>query len=90
MLCKRSQRTSYTGEPRFALGVPLRVFSIPISVFRIILWHNPIKMCAHGAHTFIFHAPEGRASYAGGVLHAPPARFICGALRRSAPPYPLV
>ena len=40
-----------TGEPRFELGVPLCVFSIPISVFRIILWHNPIKMCAHGAHT---------------------------------------
>ena len=51
MLCKRSQRTSYTGEPRFALSVPLCVFSIPISAFRIILCYYPIKMCAHGAHT---------------------------------------
>ena len=40
-----------TGEPRFALRAPLCVFSIPIFVFRIILCHNPIKMCAHGAHT---------------------------------------
>ena len=40
-----------TGEPRFALRVPLCVFSIPIFAFRIILCHNPIKMCAHGAHT---------------------------------------
>ena len=47
-----------------------------------------IKMCAHGAHTFVFHAPEGRASYTVGVLHAPKARFACGAklrLRRTVP-----
>ena len=42
----------------------------------------------HGAHTFVFHAPEGRASYTVGVLHAPKARFACGAklrLRRTVP-----
>lgn len=39
-----------------------------------------IKMCAHGAHTFVFHAPEWRASYTAGVLHAPKARFACAAL----------
>ena len=47
-----------------------------------------IKMCAHGAHTFVFHAPEGRASYTVGVLHVPKARFVCGAklrLRRTVP-----
>ena len=47
-----------------------------------------IKMCAHGAHTFVFHAPEGRASYTAGVLHVPKARFVCGAkhrLRRTVP-----
>lgn len=38
-----------------------------------------IKMCAH---TFVFHAPEGRASYTVGVLHVPKARFACGAKRR--------
>ena len=45
-------------------------------------------MCAHGAHTFVFHAPEGRASYTAGVLHVPKARFVCGAklrLRRTVP-----
>ena len=47
-----------------------------------------IKMCAHGAHTFVFHAPEGRASYTVGMLHAPKARFACVAklrLRRTVP-----
>ena len=44
-----------------------------------------IKMCAHGAHTFVFHAPEGRASYTAGVLHVPKARFVCGATRRTVP-----
>ena len=47
-----------------------------------------IKMCAHGAHTFVFHAPEGRASYTAGVLHVPKARFVCGEkhrLRRTVP-----
>ena len=45
----------------------------------------PIKMCRDPRHTFIFHAPEGRASYAEGVLHVPQARFICGAPRRNNP-----
>ena len=36
-------------------------------------------MCRDPRHTFIFHVPEGRASYAEGVLHVPQARFICGA-----------
>ena len=54
-------------------------FRIPNSEFRITLCRHPFKMCAHGAHTFIFHAPKGRASCAGGVLHAPSARFICKA-----------
>ena len=34
--------------------------------------HTAIKMCAHGAHTFVFHAPKGRrrrASCAEGALH---------------------
>ena len=33
------------------------------------------KMCRHGRHTFVFHAPEGRASYSFAVLHAPKALF---------------
>ena len=33
------------------------------------LRHATIKMCRDPRHTFIFHAPEGRASYAKGVLH---------------------
>ena len=41
--------------------------------------HATIKMCRDPRHTFIFHVPEGRASYAEGVLHVPQARFICGA-----------
>ena len=45
-----------------ALNLPLR--------------HATIKMCRDPRHTFIFHAPEGRASYAEGVLHVPQARFI--------------
>ena len=49
-------------------------FRIPNSAFRITLCRHPFKMCAHGAHTFIFHAPKGRASCAGGVLHAPKGR----------------
>ena len=48
--------------------------------------HATIKMCRDPRHTFIFHAPEGRASYAAGVLHVPQARFICGAQRRFSPP----
>ena len=43
------------------------------------------KMCRHGRHTFVFHAPEGRASYSFAVLHAPKARFICGAAAKKAP-----
>ena len=50
------------------------------------LRHAPIKMCRHGRHTFVFHAPEGRASYTAGVLHALKACFICGALRRKKAP----
>ena len=50
-----------------ALNLPLR--------------HATIKMCRDPWHTFIFHVPEGRASYAEGVLHVPQACFICGALR---------
>ena len=46
----------------------------------------PIKMCRHGRHTFVFHAPEGRASYTAGVLHALKACFVCGALRRKKAP----
>ena len=47
----RSIRLAEHRGAEFALSVPLCVFSIPISAFRIILCHNPIKMCAHGAHT---------------------------------------
>ena len=43
------------------------------------------KMCRHGRHTFVFHAPEGRASYSFAVLHAPKARFIYGAAAKNAP-----
>ena len=45
--------------------------------------HATIKMCRDPRHTFIFHAPEGRASYAEGVLHVPQARFICGAAAKT-------
>ena len=48
--------------------------------------HATIKMCRDPRHTFIFHVPEGRASYAEGVLHVPQARFICGTQHRTAPP----
>ena len=43
------------------------------------------KMCRHGRHTFVFHAPEGRASYSFAVLHVPKARLICGAAAKKAP-----
>ena len=39
--------------------------------------HATIKMCRDPRHTFIFHVPEGRASYAEGVLHVPQACFMC-------------
>ena len=70
------------GEHRGAKNALHRLcakFRIPNSAFRITLCRHPFKMCAHGAHTFIFHAPKGRASYAVGVLHAPAVRFICEA-----------
>ena len=47
------------------------------NAFNSPLWQHPIKMCAHGAHSFVFHAPEGRASCAEGALHVPKARLMC-------------
>ena len=46
------------------------------NAFNSPLWQYPIKMCAHGAHSFVFHAPKGRASCGEAALHVPKARFI--------------
>ena len=62
-----AEHRGYLGEDRGAENA----FNSP-------LWQYPIKMCVHGAHSFVFHAPEGRASCAEGALHVPKARFMCG------------
>ena len=48
------------------------------------LWQYPIKMCAHGAHSFVFHAPERRGSALAEPIAAQPpcrVRSLCRVIK---------